>query len=68
MNILHPHGMIERMGDRHRKPAPLARYGRRKDGSPKDARTSKIAGDQDRRSHQRQDDDPLRGRLLDLNA
>lgn len=68
MNTLHPHGMVERMGERHRKSGPLPRYGRRKDGSPKDARTSKIADDQDRRSGPRQDDDPLRGRLLDLSA
>ncbi len=68
MNILHPHGMVERMGERHRKPAPLTGYGRRKDGSPKDTRTMKIANDQDRRSRSRQDDDPLRGRLLDLDA
>ncbi len=68
MNILHPHGMVERMGERQRKSAPLPHYGRRKDGSPKDTRTLKIAGDQDRRSRQRQEDDPLRGRLLDLDA
>lgn len=68
MNILHPNGMVERMGDRRRKPATLSAYGRKKDGSPKDQRTSKIASDQDRRSQPRQDDDPLRGRLLDVDA
>lgn len=68
MNILHPHGMVERLGERHRKPTSLARYGRRKEGSPNDARSLKIADEQDRRGHSRQDDDPLRGRLLDVNA
>ena len=68
MNILHPHGMVERMNERHRQPAMIAGYGRRKDGSPKDQRTAKIARDSDRRRESRPQDDPLRGRLFDLSA
>ena len=69
MNILHPSGMVERMGERHqRRTSVRTRYGRGKDGSPKDARTWKIASDNDRRGQPRSDDDPLRGRLVDLNA
>lgn len=69
MNIRLPHGMIERIGERQPRPTALNRYGRKKEGSPKDdPRTSKIANEQDRRRHPRHDDDPLRGRLLDLNA
>ena len=68
MNIRFPHGMIERMGERSRKPGTLPRYGRGKDGSPKDVQTLSIAAEQDRRSRPRQDDAPLRGRLLDMDA
>ena len=68
MNTLHPQGMVERLGERHRKQVMLGRYGRRKEGAPKDVRTLKIAENNDRRGARRRDDDPLRGRLLDLNA
>lgn len=68
MNILHPHGMVERLGERYRKPVLLARYGRKKEGSPNDARSLKIADELDRRRHPRQEGDPLRGRLLNVNA
>lgn len=68
MNILHPHGMIERIGERQRGRGFPTRYGRNKEGSPKNARTMKIADDNDRRNQPRGDDDPLRGRLVDLNA
>ncbi|MGI9508047.1 MAG: hypothetical protein ACR2QJ_01705 [Geminicoccaceae bacterium] len=67
MNILHPNGMVERIGERHRKPALRTRYGRDKDGSPKDAESWRIARDNDRRDQHRHDD-PLRGRLIDLDA
>ena len=68
MNILHPHGMIERLGESHRYAGFPARYGRKKQGSPKNARSMQIADENDRRRQPREDDDPLRGRLIDLNA
>ncbi|MEM7043038.1 MAG: hypothetical protein AAF543_09535 [Pseudomonadota bacterium] len=68
MNVLHPNGMVERMGERYRKPGTTGGYGRRKDGNPNDSRTLKIAKDSDRRRESRRDDDPLRGRLFDLSA
>ena len=68
MNILHPHGMVERMGERQRRPVPRTRYGRDKDGSPKDSESWKIAKDNDRRDQPRHEPDPLRGRLIDLDA
>ena len=68
MNILHPHGLVERLVERPRRLGGLPRYGRNKDGSPKNARTLKIADHNDRRDRSRQDDDPLRGRLVDLSA
>ncbi|MDH3659700.1 MAG: hypothetical protein OEU92_06675 [Alphaproteobacteria bacterium] len=68
MNILHPHGMVERLGDRRSRPGSPPRYGRKKEGSPKNARTLKIAEESDRRSRERPDDDPLRGGLVDLSA
>lgn len=68
MNILHPHGMVERMGERHRRPVPRTRYGRDKDGSPKGSESWKIAKDNDRRNQPRHEPDPLRGRLIDLDA
>lgn len=68
MNILRPHGMVERMSERHRKSDLLPRYGREKDGSPQDAQTMKIAHDNDRRDRRRRDDNPMRGRLIDLNT
>ena len=68
MNILHPHGMVERLGERHRGTGFQTRYGRKKEGSPKNARSMKIAGNNDRRVQPREDEDPLRGRLVDLNA
>lgn len=68
MNVLHPNGMVERM-DRHQpKRSARTRYGRRKEGGQKNAETWKIATDNDRRSQPRDDEDRLRGRLLDLNA
>lgn len=68
MNVLHPNGMVERM-DRHlSRRTARTRYGRRKEGGPKNAETWKIASDNDRRSQSRDDEDHLRGRLLDLNA
>ncbi|NJO37601.1 MAG: hypothetical protein HC871_08255 [Rhizobiales bacterium] len=68
MNILRPNGMVERLDEPPRRSAGPPRYGRDKDGSPKDARSLKIANGNDRRRRDRRHDDPLRGRLLDLNA
>ena len=68
MDILRPNGSVERMGEHARKPGVLPRYGRDKEGSPKDARSWKIARDSDRRRHDRHPDTPTRGRLVDLNA
>ena len=68
VNILRPNGSVERIGDRAPKPGVLPRYGREKEGSPRDARSWKIARDNDRRRHDRQHDNPTRGRLIDLNA
>jgi hypothetical protein len=60
--------MVERLDERAHRSAGPARYGRDKDGSPNDVRSLRIARDNDRRSRERQRDDPQRGRLLDLNA
>lgn len=68
MNILRPNGMVERLGERPQRSAGPRRYGRDKDGSPKDANSWKIARENDRRGRDRQSDDPMRGRLLDMNA
>lgn len=68
MNIIRPNGSVERMSDRAPRPGVLPRYGREKEGSPRDARSWKIARDNDRRRDDRQSDMPTRGRLLDLNA
>jgi hypothetical protein len=68
MIITRPHGMVERMNDRRRRPDTLQSYGRDKDGSPQNAETLKIAHDSDRREHGRRDERALRGRLIDLNT
>jgi hypothetical protein len=68
MIISRPHGMVERMNDRRRRPDALSRYGREKDGSPQTAQSLKIAHDNDRRDQDRRDDHALRGRLIDLNT
>ncbi len=68
MNIIHPQGLIERMSDGHRRPRERTRYGRDKDGAPKSAENWQIARNNDRRERPRQEIDPLRGRLVDLDA
>ena len=68
MIITHPHGMVERMNDRRRRPKGVQNYGRGKDGSPQTTETLKIAHDNDRRDHDRRDEHSLRGRLIDLNT
>ena len=68
VNILRPNGSVERMIDGQRRPGVLARYGREKEGSPRDARSLKIAHDNDRRRHDRRQEDPSRGHLVDVSA
>lgn len=68
MNLFHPNGMVERMSVPKRTPRLGMRYGRGKEGSPIDTETLKIADDNDRRHQPRHDADPLRGRLVDVNA
>ncbi len=68
MIITRPHGMVERMNDRRRRPDALQNYGRDKEGSPQNSETLKIAHDNDRREHDRHDEQSLRGRLIDLNT
>jgi len=68
VNILRPNGLVERMTERPGRSGVLPRYGRGKDGSPKDSRSWKIARNNDRRRYDRPSDDPSRGRLVDLNT
>lgn len=68
MVVIPPHGMVERLGERLRRPRALPRYGREKDGAPSTADTWKIASANDRRERPRHEVDPLRGRLVDLDA
>jgi hypothetical protein len=60
--------LIERLSDGHRRPRFWTRYSRGKEGAPKDARSLQIAEENDRRSARRDEIDPLRGRLVDLDA
>ncbi len=68
MNVVRPHGLIERLDGSRRRPGQLARYGREKDGAPKDAESWRIAHANDRRERPRHEAEPLRGRLVDLDA
>ena len=68
MEIFQPNGMVQRLNDGWQQPNLRQRYGRRKDGAPKDARTTSIAAEQDRRATPRDDVDPLRGKLFDIVA
>lgn len=68
MKILHPGGMVERLNEHRKRPELRDRYGRRKDGAPKDPTTVKLAAEQDRRSQTREAVDPIRGRLFDLTT
>ncbi len=68
MQVISPHGMVERLNDHRKRPERLERYGRRKEGAPRNTKTVKTAADQDRRAHPRDIVDPLRGRLFDLTT
>ena len=70
MRVINPNGMVERLNDYRKRPQPQFgdRYGRRKEGAPRDQRTVKLAAEQDRRTQPREEADPLRGRLFDLTA
>ena len=68
MQIFHPNGMVERMNGRQERPELRDRYGRRKDGAPRNPITVRTATEQDRREKRREAIDPLRGRLFDLTT
>ncbi len=68
MQIFSPNGMVQRLNDGRGNPQLRDRYGRRKDGAPKDARTTTIAAEQDRRAEPRDTADPMRGKLFDITA
>jgi len=68
MQVTLPNGLVERMGERRERSTGLPRYGRQKEGAPMNAGSWKIADGNDRRERQRQETDPFRGRLIDLDA
>ncbi|MGI9493824.1 MAG: hypothetical protein ACR2QF_15615 [Geminicoccaceae bacterium] len=68
MRVINPNGMVERLNDYRKRPQFGDRYGRRKEGAPRDPKTIKLAAEQDRRNQPREETDPLRGRLFDLTA
>lgn len=68
MRVVHLNGLTERLGEQRKRPQFLDRYGRRKDGAPRDPETLKMAAAQDRRAEVRDVVDPLRGRLFDVTT
>ncbi len=68
MRVINPNGMVERLNERRNRPQFFDRYGRRKEGAPRDAKTLQMATELDRRNQERDIIDPLRGRLFDLTT
>ncbi len=68
MEIFQPNGLVQRLHNNRQQPLLKLHYGRQKDGAPKDARTTAIAAEQDRRAEPRDMADPFRGQLIDIKA
>ncbi|HET6519079.1 MAG TPA: hypothetical protein VFG47_04590 [Geminicoccaceae bacterium] len=67
MTLIRPNGLVERLyRSPHERPDP-ATYGRVQPG-PATAEALRLAARQDRRKERRTRPDPLRGRLVDVEA